>query len=51
MGSLNYLPDVPDPAVAHSVPLDNPLHGPPPARFKDGEPPNFDEVMAALLER
>jgi hypothetical protein len=20
-------------------------------RFKDGEPPNFDEVMAAMLER
>jgi acetoacetate decarboxylase len=37
MGSLNYLPDIPDPALAHSVPLDNPLHGPPPARFKDGE--------------
>src|SRR5258707_584231 len=37
MGSLNYLPEIPDPALAHSVPLDNPLHGPPPARFKDGE--------------
>jgi acetoacetate decarboxylase len=37
MGSLNYLPEIPDPAPAHSVPLDDPLHGPPPARFKDGE--------------
>jgi acetoacetate decarboxylase len=37
MGSLNYLPDIPDPALAHSIPLDNPLHGPPPARFRDGE--------------
>ena len=37
MGSLHYLPEIPDPALAHSVPLDNPLHGPPPARFEDGE--------------
>jgi acetoacetate decarboxylase len=37
MESLPYLPEVPDPALAHSVPLDNPLHGPPPARFMDGE--------------
>ncbi len=37
MESLPYLPEVPDPALAHSVPLDNPLHGPPPARFADGE--------------
>jgi len=37
MGSLHYLADIPDPALAHSIPLDNPLHGPPPARFKDGE--------------
>jgi acetoacetate decarboxylase len=26
-----------DPLSAHSIPLDNPLHGPPPARFLDGE--------------
>jgi acetoacetate decarboxylase len=37
MESLHYLPEIPDPALAHSVPLDNPLHGPPPARFRDGE--------------
>jgi len=37
MGSLHYLAEIPDPALAHSVPLDNPLHGPPPARFEDGE--------------
>jgi acetoacetate decarboxylase len=34
---LNYLPDVPAAMDAHSIPLDNPLHGAPPARFRDGE--------------
>ena len=29
--------DIPSPLEAHSIPLDNPLHGPPPARFRDGE--------------
>ena len=28
---------IPSPLEAHSIPLDNPLHGPPPARFRDGE--------------
>ena len=28
---------VPRPQQAHSIPLDNPLHGPPPARFSGGE--------------
>jgi acetoacetate decarboxylase len=37
MAGLNYIPEIRDPALAHSVPFDNPLHGPPPARFKDGE--------------
>jgi acetoacetate decarboxylase len=32
-----YLPGIPDPAQAHSIPIDSPLHGPPPARFSDGE--------------
>lgn len=37
MGSLNYRAEVAAPSQAHSIPLDNPLHGPPPARFADGE--------------
>lgn len=37
MTPLNYIPDVPDVMRAHSMPLDNPLHGPPPARFSDAE--------------
>jgi acetoacetate decarboxylase len=37
VSGLTYLHDVPAAADAHSVPLDNPLHGPPPARFRDGE--------------
>jgi acetoacetate decarboxylase len=28
---------VPDPTTAYAVPLDNPLYGAPPARFRDGE--------------
>lgn len=28
---------VPDPSTAYAVPLDNPLYGAPPARFRDGE--------------
>lgn len=28
---------LPDPVDAHSIPWDLPLHGPPPARFRDGE--------------
>ena len=32
-----YLPGIPDPAQAHSIPIDSPLHGPPPGRFSDGE--------------
>jgi acetoacetate decarboxylase len=37
MSELPYLHAVPSPLEAHSVPLDNPLHGSPPARFRDGE--------------
>jgi len=37
MTELHYLHDIPKPETAHSVPLDNPLTGPPPARFKDSE--------------
>ena len=29
--------EIPAARDAHSIPLDNPLHGPPPARFRDGE--------------
>jgi acetoacetate decarboxylase len=34
---LNYRHEIPDVLQAHSMPLDNPLHGAPPARFTDGE--------------
>jgi acetoacetate decarboxylase len=34
---LHYEYDVPSPTTAHSIPLDGPLHGPPPSRFSDGE--------------
>jgi acetoacetate decarboxylase len=37
MSELHYLHDIPSPYDAHSVPLDTPLTGPPPARFKDSE--------------
>lgn len=37
MNGLPYLHQVPGPTEAHSIPLDNPLHGPPPVRFLDGE--------------
>lgn len=37
MSDPTYEHVVPDVADAHSIPLDNPLHGPPPARFRDGE--------------
>jgi acetoacetate decarboxylase len=34
---VHYEHDIPDVMDAHSTPLDNPMHGPPPARFRDGE--------------
>lgn len=37
MEELHYLHSIPSPLTAHSIPLDNPLTGPPPARFKDSE--------------
>ena len=43
-----------DPGTAHSVPLDVPLHGRPPARFRDGEVLTLQyrtdpDAIAALL--
>jgi acetoacetate decarboxylase len=37
MSPLHYLHDIPDVMHVQSNPLDNPMHGPPPARFRDGE--------------
>jgi acetoacetate decarboxylase len=37
VNALHYRHSVPHATAAHSTPLDNPLHGPPPARFRDGE--------------
>jgi acetoacetate decarboxylase len=34
---LHYDHAIPDATDAHSIPLDSPLHGPPPSRFSDGE--------------
>lgn len=56
MDELHYLHNIPSPNAAHSIPLDNPLTGPPPARFKDSEVlvaqyrTNFSAIAALVPE-